>query len=178
MQFLKPKTGWGVLAIIVGWQVIGMLFFTLGPYAQIIDLNAGVMPEESFGYSADELKSWLTNLADSGRDLYQQFQLFDVVNAAVTATALTAGLSFTLSRLFPANKKVQLIKYVPGLVFVLELLENLLLFINTANFPNPSMVGLASTVTMIKLTLGFGSMILFLVTAIWALIKFRTHSTA
>lgn len=171
LNILKPKSGWIVFAIIVGWQMIGALFFTLGAYPKIASLEAGTMPEESFGYSADEINSWLTNLADSGRELYQQFQLLDVANAAITAVALTAGLSYTLQRLFPENKQLQLITYIPSLVFILELLENLLLYINAANFPDSFVVGLASTITITKLILGFGSIIIFFVTAIWTLGK-------
>ncbi|MFK7802471.1 MAG: hypothetical protein AB8G95_12620 [Anaerolineae bacterium] len=172
MSILKPSNGWVVLAIIICWQVVASLFFIVGPYPVIAEMNIGPLPEERFGYQASELATWLEDLGDAGRTLYQQFQLLDIINAVVAAVALSIGLSFVLTRLFPADHWVQSAKWLPAAVFVLEVVENLLLYTNTSSYPDLTMASLISAITIIKLILGFGSMLLFVIFAIWSLVKF------
>ena len=176
MKFFETKNGWIVLAVIVVWQIVGFLFFSLGPYSPITELG-GTLPEERFGYEPDELASWLSEIGDSGRSLYQTFQLWDVTNAAVTAIALTIGLTFTLGRLFPADHYVHTFRQFPAIVFVLELVENLLLYLNVSNFPDPIAAGILPITTMIKLVFGFGAMIFFAITVIWLLINYLRNRT-
>lgn len=177
MNILKPKNGWVVLAIIIGWQAIASLFFVAGPYPALTALEVGTLPEERFGYQANELATWFESLEESGRATYQQFQLLDVLNAALGAIALSIGLGFVLPRLFPADHWVQSAKWLPTAIFGLELIENLLLYLNSANFPEPTLTGIVPLVTLIKLIFGFGSMLLFVITAVWLAVRqFRNRN--
>ncbi|MEM9776261.1 MAG: hypothetical protein AAF902_16915 [Chloroflexota bacterium] len=178
MNLFKIQNGWSVLAIILAWQIAGALFFAFGPYQAINEMTPDTIPEERFNYEPDELTSWLDSLGDSGRDLYQQFQLWDVVNAAVTAVALTIGLTFTLGRLFPADHYMHTFRQLPALVFVLELLENALLYFNASSFPDLVGGSIVPITTTLKLFFGFGTMLFFLATVVWLIVNyFRQRST-
>ena len=177
-NLLKPQHGWIVLAIVIAWQLVSAFFFVSGPYSTINQMGLGPMPEERFGYEPDELTSWLDELGEAGRATYQRFQLLDVINAAVAAFALTNGLSFTLSRLFSAEHYIHTFRQLPIFVFLLELFENLLLYLNGGNFPDVSGVSILSTATMVKLVFGFGTMIFFVITAIWVFVKYLQNRNA
>ena len=135
------------------------------------------MPEERFGYEANELTAWLDEIGETGRSLYQTFQLWDVANAAITAIVLATGLSFTLGRLFPADHYAHTFRQFPFIVFGLELLENLLLYLNAINFPDQIAAGIVPITSMLKLVFGFGTIIFFVITLIWLLFTyFQTGS--
>lgn len=149
----KISTGRNVLLAVVFWLGASVCLFNFGPYSSLRAAGGGDLPEERFGYSRQQAQFWLDDLRKEGRALYRSFQLFDLANAALMASALTLLLSYVLQQLWPSRSALRVLVYLPLLVGALELLENLLLLGLIAAFPvtTPWMAKSASWVTSLKL---------------------------
>jgi|GEM_PF-1308739 len=154
----RIATGRVAGAAVFAWIALSAAFFALGPYASIKSAGEEAsLLEERFGYSAADAHEWLESIGPDGRTAYGTFQLLDVGNALLTAIALTLVLAFSLGRLFGPSRRPLLLAYLPLAVGFLELVENTCLGLAVSGFPDPQagVLGVASGVTMLKLSLGF-----------------------
>jgi len=164
-----------VLACLVIWLALSIALFSLGPYGELTGLLNGPLLEETFGYTPQDVAARFEALGVQGRTLYRHFQVLDAANAVLMGVALALALSFSLTRLAGAGSVVRGLAVLPLLAAGLELLENALLFLALDAFPAPhAMVSVAGVVTRAKLVIGFGSLLLVVVSFIalaarWAL---------
>ena len=143
--------------------------FGLGSYSEIQRAYQGrKLLEESFGYGKTDVATQLAAFGDHYQQLYLKFQLFDYVNGILLALALTAILSFTLTRLLPKNSPLRLLSLLPLIAGIAEIIENTGLIHLTRSFPEISytVVSAASFATMLKFLVDIFCMALAVLTLI------------
>ena len=162
----RPKTVMILAGLSIGYAVA---LFGLGPYSEIQRSYQGrKLLEESFGYTRVDAATQLTAFGDFYRDLYWKFQVFDYLNGLLIALALTAILSFTLTRLLPQNSVLRLLSLLPLIAGIAEIIENTGLIHLTRSFPEISytVVSAASFATMLKFLVDIFCMALAVLTLI------------
>lgn len=157
----KAAAGRNVVAALIVWIGFSIFLFNAGAYKAVQAAAGGAkLLEERFGYTGTQAVEFLQALRSEGREAYGSFQFWDGINALLMAVALTLALAFALDRLFAARNPLRLIAFLPLAAGLCEWAENAALFSLLSSFPNeaPSVCGVASALTQVKLVLGFSVM--------------------
>ena len=148
---IRLATGARAVAAVVALGVGGSLLFRLSPYARLKTiLNHASLPEETIT-SPGRLAEILDTLGVAGRELYLQFQAWDVVNPLLICLAGAMLLGWLLKRAQRTNSKWRVIIWLPVAMLAADLLENLVLSVAVGAYPDPvAIVNALPLVTTIK----------------------------
>jgi len=150
-------TGRAVLFALLVWLAAGMALFLFGPYQTVLELAQGLTAlDERLGYSWQDAMILFATLGEAGRRAYRTFLIADVGNALLFASAFTLASVFLAGRLGVLHRRIALLASLPGLVGLVDLVENGALFLALFTFPNvsESTIAIASAATSAKLVLG------------------------
>jgi hypothetical protein len=168
---MNPKStadGVSVLVCVVVWLTFSTASFAFGPYGELVRLSGAPLLETRFeGYAAEALSGQLNLIGGRGRALYEQFQVLDAANAILMAIALSLLIRFAVSRLAGERSALKALLYLPVAACILELAENAALIDALRRFPAAgSFADTVGSVTQLKLVVGFGSLLLALLSLV------------
>lgn len=174
----RQATGRAVLLFLIPAQMIYfvMLMITL-PEVQQFALDNKLFDLSPGGYSYEHAVRLLSNLGETGRDVYLKQQLpLDFIYPALFAISSALLLSWVLVKRHPKESMVFILIWVPIAAGVFDYLENVQIIRMLLNFPEIShqMVRLSSTMTILKsgFTTAFFFILLYgLIRLVWPVQK-------
>ena len=138
---VKLATGARAAVALVAFGLGGTLLFRLSPYGAIKTLLDGdSLPEETIT-SPDRLSEVLQTLGAAGRELYVQFQVWDLANPILIGAAGAMLLGWLLKRGQRASSNWRMVVVLPVAMLAADLLENLVISIAVGAFPDRTAVG-------------------------------------
>lgn len=145
----------GVALMIIG----GQLIFRLGPYPRLEALPGGADLPETASTAPAMVAAYLERIGPEGRELYAQFQWFDLLNPVLICVALVPLIGWLLGRAGVADRPWRYLILLPFVAGAMDLLEDVLLMGVIAAYPEPAAGGgLLPLITMLK----FGAIVLVL----------------
>lgn len=125
---LQVASGRRVLAA-AGTAFVGTgLLFGTGPFPAVRALApAGVLPEEQFGYGADELHAFLGAIGPDGRAAYVMFQRLDTLTPLLLGGAAMLLIAWLLRRGGTRAGPAAWLPFVPVLFLLTEVVEDFVL---------------------------------------------------
>jgi hypothetical protein len=130
-----------------------LLFFIM---QQILPAGGSVaaIPDLEFGYTADQIYTWLTAYGERGRSFYLLTALFvDMVYPIIYTLAFIFAFVTILENSFPRLvNSLHKYTFLPVLVLILDVIENSCSAILLLNYPVqlPNLVAFASALTQTK----------------------------
>ena len=162
-RILRLATGRRAAVAVLALALGGSALFRRSPYESLKGrLGGASLPEETIT-SPDRLAEILGALDATGRELYLQFQLWDVLNPILMGVAGAMVLGWLLQRSERAHSPWRYAVWLPVILFAADLLENLVLSVAVAAFPGRSAI--ASALPLVT-TAKFGAAILTVVSAV------------
>ena len=133
---LRLATGARAAIAWAAFGVAGTFLFRLSPYATVkATLDGASLPEETIT-EPDRLAQLLEALGAAGRDSYLQFQLWDLLNPILMGVAGAMLLGWMLKRGQRSSSAWRFTVLLPVLLLAADLLENVVLSIAVAAFPD------------------------------------------
>jgi hypothetical protein len=169
-RVLDFATGRRVLVALVFLGIGSTVLFGLGPYVRLKALARPYpLPEETTTASL-ELSSFLQHLGQAGRDLYAEFQWWDMLNPFLIAVAGTLLMAWLIRHAGHERRIWRFALFLPGIAGAADLIENVLLRAAIVAFPavtgssailtNITKVKLLSLMVMIPIAIGLGAVVL------------------
>lgn len=138
----------------------GTLLFRLSPYADVKTLlDDASLPEETIT-SPDRFAEVLETLGAAGRELYLQFQIWDMLNPILFGVAGAMLLGWLLKRSQRSSSAWRFVALLPVALLAADLLENLVISLGIGAFPDRAATGLVlPLVTAAKFGAAIGTII-------------------
>ena len=157
---LKLSTGARSMVALIALGLGGTFLFRLSPYDALKALLDGAsLPEETIT-SPDRLAEILEALGTAGRDLYLQFQFWDLLNPILIGVAGATLLGWLLKRSQRASSAWRFVVLFPVVLLIADLLENLVIASALSAFPDGSAIVTAlPPVTAAKFGAAFATII-------------------
>lgn len=147
------QSGKNVIMAMAAYFIYAIWMFNFGLYPRIKLLASGSeLPEESFGYSSESVLLFVSSIGERGESIYFYFQILDLINAFLFAVTLVLVLEYFAEKFFSSVKIFVVSFILPGLLFILEVLENALLLL-IVSYQNIRFIEFASWITVLKLSL-------------------------
>lgn len=148
---LRLATGVRAALAVAAFGVGGTFLFRLSPYDTVKALLDGVsLPEETITFP-DRFAQVMVALDAEGRELYLQFQLWDLLNPILMGVAGTMLLGWLVGRSRRSSSKWRFVVSLPIALLVADLLENGIISLAVTAFPDRAVLGNALPfVTAIK----------------------------
>jgi len=128
--------------------------------------SAGTLPEEMFGFPENEPTRAISQLFGLEGD-YMLFQAIDIPYAVLNFFAFTAIFALALKSYRLSATPLRFVMLLPAVYLIAEFFENTLLVVLTRNAgESASLAHIQQAFTSLKLTAGFPSMILALLSLI------------
>lgn len=127
---LAFATGRRVLGALVVLVAAGSSLFRYGPYPELAPL-----PEESPGLGPTQLRAFLSELGEDGREAYLLFQGVDLLNPVLTAGFAVLLLAWILRRSGLGTGGARLALLIPVAALLADWLENLILSLAIRAYP-------------------------------------------
>ena len=142
-RILQSATGARAAVAAAALVFGGIPLFQLSPYASVKSLLGGSsLPEETITSSA-RLAEVLGDLGAVGRELYLQFQVWDLLNPVLIGFAGAMLLGWVLKRGRRANSVWRFVVLLPVAALCADLLENVVISIAIGAFPDFGAIGYA-----------------------------------
>lgn len=174
IRWLQQRITWPVvLGLLLLQIVVSAILFTTGWVPQIEALSGVGLLDNQFAYSQDDIHRTLGLYGAEGRDLYRRYLLMaDYLYGALSGLAF-AAFFLRLSRL-PLRwaPHLALLIWLPILMILFDYIENTLLLIILATYPDiqVAFISLASLATTLKLILVNVTFLLLLLGIVLALV--------
>lgn len=140
---LKVTTGARTAVAFGALGLGGTLLFRLSPYDTLKSLLGGAsLPEETITFP-DQFAAVLEALGVAGREMYLQFQAWDLLNPVLISGAGAMLLGWLLKRSQRASSAWRFVVVLPIVLLTADLLENLIISVGVAAFPEPMAIGKA-----------------------------------
>lgn len=140
---LKMATGARTVVAVAALGVGGTLLFRLSPYDALKALLAGAsLPEETIT-TPHQFAATLEALGVAGRATYLQFQAWDLINPILMGAAGAMLLGWLLKRGGRASSGWRFVALLPIVLLTADLLENLVISVGVAAYPEPHAMGMA-----------------------------------
>lgn len=169
-RLLSLATGRRVLVALVFLGIGGTVLFRLGPYARLRAFARPYpLPEETTTAQL-ELSSFLRHLGQAGRDLYAEFQWWDMLNPLLITVAGTLLMAWLIKHAGHQRRIWRFALFLPGIAGTADLVENFLLRAAIVAFPsvrgsggllaNITKAKLLGLMVMVPIAIGLGAVVL------------------
>ncbi len=139
--------------------IVGQVVFRLGPYPRLEALPGGADLPETASTAPAVVAAYLERIGPEGRELYAQFQWFDLLNPVLICVALVPLIGWLLHRAGVADRAWRYLILLPLVAGLMDLVEDVLLMGVIAAYPaTGAWSGLLPLITMLK----FGAVVLAL----------------
>jgi hypothetical protein len=158
-----------VLAAIVAAVLAGTLLTLFGPYSELEALAGVEPPEERVAGTAQEIDEFLAVLGESGRAVFARALWWDFLVALLVPAAVALTVMWLVHRLPVVWRFLRWLVLIPAGFAVADVVENVLLLLAVASFPETASPW-AATATTVKLTLGLASIPIVAVLGVMSLL--------
>ncbi len=140
-RILKWATGARAVVALAALGFGGVPLFRASPYDDVKALLGGAsLPEETIT-SSERFAEVLEVLGVTGRELYLQFQVWDLLNPILSGVAGAMLLGWLLKRSRRADSAWRFVVLLPVVTLCADLLENLVIAIAVGAFPDLGAIG-------------------------------------
>ncbi len=148
---LRRATGRNLIIAVVVFALGSAAIFGLGPYTAVRDAAGGrALPEEGITPPA-ELDAYLSALGSDGRELYRQFQRWDIANPVLLAMLGLALVGWLLHQTGLAESRWRGALLLALVAPAADLLENVVIGASLSAYPQTAGVaGLLPALSTIK----------------------------
>lgn len=140
---LRLATGIRAAISVAVLATVGTYLFRLSPYEEVKGRLAGVsLPEEAITSPA-RFAEVMAALDASGRELYLQFQAWDLLNPILMGAAGVMVLGWLVGRSRRSRSRWRLVVVLPLVLLGADLLENGIIAMAVAAYPERAVIGTA-----------------------------------
>ena len=138
---LRQATGIRAAVAVAVFGIGGTFLFRLSPYDTVKALLDGAsLPEETIT-SPDRFAQVMASLDAAGRELYLQFQVWDLLNPILMGVAGTMLLGWLVKRRQRSGSAWRFVVLLPVAVLASDLLENGIISVAVSAFPGRAVIG-------------------------------------